>query len=186
MLRRTSTVHNTRSEKYVSQNATFTSGHTCFLPRCLRRVRGSRICSATEASCQKSPVGMADWTAKNSAFESLQSGPPPYAEGPAMFATQKQSCGASLFTCAFRGVIYSRCRGLNVVVTTKRPSTAVGGSIVISLDLRCTFTRHFAECMPGYAASQGPVLVLCEVACRSGLLSPCRNFSWYVQWPPAD
>lgn len=92
---------------------TFTSSHTCFLPRCLRRVRGSRICSATEASCQKSPVGMADWTAKNSAFESLQSGPPPYAEGPAIFAKQKQSCGASLFTSALGGVIYSRCRDCN-------------------------------------------------------------------------
>lgn len=77
---------------------TVASGHTCFLPRCLRRVRGSRICSAAEANCQKSPVGMADWTAKSSAFESLQSGPPPYVEGPAIFSTQKQSWGSSLFT----------------------------------------------------------------------------------------
>lgn len=55
---------------------------TCFLPRYLRPVRGTRTCSATGADCRKSPVGTAGSTAGNSACENLLLGHPPCAKGP--------------------------------------------------------------------------------------------------------
>lgn len=55
---------------------------TCFLPRYLRPVHGTRICNATGVDCRMSPAGTAGWTAGNSACGILLLGRPPCAKVP--------------------------------------------------------------------------------------------------------